>query len=148
MKITRANSSHLPELVQVFSDYRVFYQQKSDHSSSLKFLQERLSHDESVIFICQTESDEIAGFTQLYPSFSSVSLKRQWILNDLFVAKGFRRQGVAKQLLEEACIWAKKDPVCKGLTLKTAVDNFSAQELYKKLGWVQEEDFISFNLGF
>ncbi len=32
------------------------------------------------------EGDTVLGFTQLYPTFSSVSLARVFVFNDLFVA--------------------------------------------------------------
>lgn len=44
----------------------------------------RLENHESVILIAE-ENGEFIGFTQLYPTFSSVSMKRIYILNDLFV---------------------------------------------------------------
>ena len=31
------------------------------------------------------DGDNPIGFVQLYPSFSSVSMMRSWVLNDLFV---------------------------------------------------------------
>lgn len=36
------------------------------------------------------ENGKPLGFTQLYPSFCSVSLKRSWILHDLFVVEQAR----------------------------------------------------------
>jgi GNAT superfamily N-acetyltransferase len=57
--------------------------------------------NDSTIFLAE-ENGNMIGFTQLYPSFSSVSMKRIWILNDLFVAEVYRKQGVAKQLMDTA----------------------------------------------
>lgn len=84
------------------------------------------------------------GFIQLYPTFSSVSIKRLWILNDLFVIPEGRRQGVGTKLLERARAFAVETHA-KGLTLKTAVENVSAQALYESLGWQRDNHFFSYD---
>ena len=62
-----------------------------DLDGARRFLSDRLSGDESVVFAARLPgSDELAGFTQLYPTFSSVRLRRVWTLNDLFVAEAAR----------------------------------------------------------
>jgi hypothetical protein len=42
-----------------------------------------MQKNDSTIFLAEERGYPL-GFTQLYPSFSSVSMKRVWILNDLF----------------------------------------------------------------
>ncbi|MGC3664131.1 GNAT family N-acetyltransferase, partial [Pseudomonas aeruginosa] len=79
--------------------YREFYGMLSYRESSRKFLEKRLRRKESVIYLAQAdEEDRLLGFCQLYPSFSSLSLKRLWILNDIYVAEEARRQLVADHL--------------------------------------------------
>ncbi len=48
-------------------------------------------------------------------------------------------------LLHGALVFALENHA-KGLTLKTAVDNYVAQALYESLGWQRDEDFFSYNL--
>jgi ribosomal protein S18 acetylase RimI-like enzyme len=74
------------------------------------------------------------GFVQLYPSFSSVSMKPIWILNDLFVAPQARRAGVARSLLEAACELARSTGAAR-LRLSTAKDNEAAKALYLASGY-------------
>ena len=69
--------------------YRVFYEQKSDIHAARVFLEERLRKEESIIFIAKAGLDSV-GFVQLYPAFSSVSMRKSWILNDLFVSETHR----------------------------------------------------------
>lgn len=89
--------------------------------------------------------DEAVGFTQLYPSFSSLSLARAFVLNDLFVAEAARRQGIASQLLAAATTLARSfDAVA--LTLSTALDHHHAQALYEASGWRRDTDFFTYNL--
>ena len=88
VRIVRAERDDLDDLVPLFDGYRQFYGQRSDLAAARAFLRERIERDESVIYLAYTEPGEAAGFTQLYPSFSSVSLKPLWILNDLYVRYG------------------------------------------------------------
>ena len=140
MLVKRASVADLDAVAPLFDAYRQFYGQGTDPAGARAFLDERLRRDESVIFLAvdEGEGDEALGFTQLYPSFSSVSVRRLWILNDLFVRTGVRRGGVGRRLLERARQFAVETDA-KGLTLATAVDNAAAQALYESCGWRQDE---------
>jgi ribosomal protein S18 acetylase RimI-like enzyme len=145
--IVRAERKHLDDLAPLFDGYRQFYGQRSDLAAARAFLRERIERDESVIYVAYADGKEAAGFTQLYPSFSSVSLKRLWILNDLFVRSNIRRGGVGRALLERARQHALETGA-KGLILSTAVTNEPAQTLYESCGWQREEEFLQYNLFF
>jgi GNAT superfamily N-acetyltransferase len=131
-EIRRAGSADVDALAVLFDAYRRFYKQPSDVAAGRAFLAERLRREESVIFVAA--GDQLLGFTQLYPTFSSVSLRRMWILNDLFVRPDGRRGGVARRLLERAREWAVETGA-KGLALATAPDNAAARALYESCGW-------------
>ena len=88
---------------------------------------------------------EAVGFMQLYPSFSSVSLGRLWILNDLFVDPAVRRGGVGRRLLERARAWAVETRA-RGLVLSTGVTNKTAQALYESCGWSRDDEFQRYRL--
>jgi hypothetical protein len=74
IRIVRAARNELEDLVPLFDAYRQFYGQRSDPAAAREFLRDRLERDESVIYVAYADGREAAGFTQLYPSFSSVSL--------------------------------------------------------------------------
>jgi GNAT superfamily N-acetyltransferase len=145
--IVRAERKDLEDVIPLFDEYREFYEKDSDHAAARAFLTERTERDESVIFVAYARSREPVGFTQLYPSFSSVSLKRLWILNDLFVRSNARRGGVARALLERARQHALETGA-KGLILNTAVTNTPAQTLYESCGWKPDEEFLQYHLFF
>ena len=144
MQIKRATSSDLDDAAPLFDAYRQFYGQRPDVAAARAFLDERLRRDESVIFLA-VEDGKALGFTQLYPSFSSVSLKRLWILNDLFVGADVRRGGVGRRLLDRAREWAIETGA-KGLVLATAVDNSRARALYESCGWRRDDEFQHYYL--
>jgi len=134
---SRATLDDLDGLAALFDAYRVFYRQASDHALARAFIEERLQRGESVIFIARDAAGEAVGFTQLYPAFSSVSARRIWILNDLFVASGARQRGVARQLMDRARAFAIEAGALR-LVLETAEDNQPAQALYESLGYARE----------
>ncbi|NQX78147.1 GNAT family N-acetyltransferase [Gilvibacter sp.] len=136
MNTLRASREHLNHLTPLFNGYRVFYKQESNPAAAKAFLQERFEKQDSVIFLAQDENGNALGFTQLYPSFSSVAMKRVYILNDLFVTPEARGQQVGTALLEQAKSFAQEQGA-RGLVLETGADN-PAQKLYEKNGWTQD----------
>ncbi len=145
--IRKADLSDLSSLGRLFNNYRIFYGQVSDIDSSIKFLQQRMSKEESVIFVSERRKREISGFVQLYPSFSSVSIKRTWILNDLFVDENHRKKGIGEALMKTAENHVRTSGA-RGLTLATAVDNDKAQRLYEKLGYQKNDKFFFYSFFF
>jgi len=142
MKIINATSIHLDQLAMLFDGYRVFYGQPSDIEAAKAFLTERFLQKDSVIFLALSENEQSLGFTQLYPSFSSVSMQRTYILNDLFVDAATRGMGVGEALLNQAKKFALTQG-SKGLTLETDIDN-PAQKLYERLGWTKDTNVFHY----
>ena len=135
IKIIRASDGQINDLAPIFDLYRMFYKQTSDLEAGIKFLRERFNKNEAVAFLAYTE-DKVVGFTLLYTTFSSVSLQPAFILNDLYVMKEYRQNGIGKLLLDKAkelCV----ELGYKGLALETAIDN-PAQKLYESLGWKKD----------
>lgn len=135
MEIIQAGSDYLDALVPLLDGYRAFYKQPSDTRACRAFLQERFQRGDSVVFLAR-EAGKAVGFTQLYPSFSTVSLQPLLILNDLFVHPSHRGKGAGAALLKRAQAYCAENG-CKGLALETALDN-PAQQLYERMGWQKE----------
>jgi ribosomal protein S18 acetylase RimI-like enzyme len=149
MEIVLASIEHLEAAADLFDQYRVFYQQPSDLAAAKAFLQERFRNQDSTVFLAWENGRATAlpsiGFIQLYPSFSSVSMKRIWILNDLFVAASHRQQGVAKLLMSAVERYGQETGAVR-LALSTQISNGSAQKLYESLGYVKDEEFYHYGL--
>jgi len=135
--------SDLEELAGLFDQYRVFQGKTSDLPAARAFLKARFDHGESVVFMAHEGSVPV-GFAQLYPSYSSTSLARVFILNDLFVSEAGRRKGVASGLLAavEAYGWAHG---ATRVTLNVARDNTAGQALYAARGWSQDTQFFMYH---
>ena len=89
------------------------------------------------------EENNPIGFVQLYPSFSSVSMERSWVLNDLYVKEIARKKGFAKKLLKKAINFAEETGA-KGILLETGSENLPAQRLYERIGFVRETSYFYF----
>lgn len=146
LKIHKASLADVSALAPLFDAYRGFYGKPSDLNRAEKFLRERLAANESVIFYCRKpSSDAIAGFTQLYPFFSSVSAARILVLNDLYVMPDSRRLGIARALMQAAHDHARQTGAVH-VDLSTAHTNKSAQALYESFGYVHDTDFRTYSL--
>ncbi|MDQ3228355.1 MAG: GNAT family N-acetyltransferase [Pseudomonadota bacterium] len=142
--VRRATLDDLDIVAPLFNQYRVFYEQASDIDAARDFLGQRMQAEESVVLLAMSDG-RAAGFTQLYPMFSSVRLARVWILNDLFVAPVARRLGVASALLDAAQGFAREAGALR-LELETAHDNLAAQTLYRDVGWESHDETLRFRI--
>ena len=142
MKTIKATKTNLNQLIPLFNGYRTFYNQPSDLERARTFLSERFEKEDSVIFMAISAEGEAMGLTQLYPSFSSVSTQRIYILNDLFVSVKHRKKGVGEALLEHAKQFAISEGA-KGITLETDIEN-PAQTLYERLGWKKDTEVFHY----
>lgn len=141
--IRQAVLADLEQLAVLFDQYRQFQGQATDLAAAQAFLRARFDHGESIVFLAH-DGDQPVGFAQLYPSFSSVSLKRVFILNDLFVAEVGRRKSVATQLLAAVETYAKALDAAR-VTLNVARSNVTAQALYEARGWQQDDHFLMYH---
>lgn len=147
MRIVQATLEHLDLLTPLFVKYREFYGELPFPESSKKFLEKRLSRKESVIYLALADDDDtrILGFCQLYPSFSSLSLKRVWILNDIYVAEDARRQLVADRLLQTAKKMARETNAVR-MRVSTSVANEVAHKVYESIGFREDTEFKNYIL--
>lgn len=145
VRVRQAGLGDAEAIAPLFDGYRQFYGQSSDPALALAFIRERMALLESVIFLAEDGDGRALGFTQLYPSFSSVAARRIWVLNDLYVAQGVRGAGVGRALLDAARAHAQQSGALR-LELSTAHDN-PAQKLYEAQGYVREEGFYHYSLG-
>src|SRR5437773_952172 len=100
--VRQATIFDLDLLTPLFDAYRQFYRKPSDLALARRFLLERFQHNQSVVFLAMRQDGSAVGFTQLFPSFSSASVARILILNDLFVRPEARRKRIGSVLLAAA----------------------------------------------
>lgn len=141
MKVIQAHTNHLLLLAPLFQQYRSFYKHNDALADCEEFLSERMTNCDSIILLAVNDDEtEGLGFTQLYPCFSSIAMKKIWILNDLFVSEAARRQGCAQTLLKHAIEFSEASEAYR-LELKTEVNNLGAQKLYNSFGFYEQDAY-------
>jgi ribosomal protein S18 acetylase RimI-like enzyme len=136
----RASRDDLEAIAPLFDAYRQFYGKPADLALARRYLDERFSRNESVIFVAGNADGAIVGFTQLYPALCSVAADRIYVLYDLFVTPTARGTGAGRALMEKAEAFARESGAVR-LQLQTATTNKVGQSLYESCGWQRDNDF-------
>jgi len=154
-RIRRAELSDVNGVAQLFNEYRMFYDQLTDLNGANEYIRERMERNESVILIAESEVEcsltdklltgDCGGFVQLYPSFSSVSMRTIWVLNDLYVHADYRQRGIARKLLQAARRWGNESGAVR-IVLSTAISNKKARALYESEGYTLDTKFMYYEL--
>jgi len=137
MQVKEAKLSDLKNLSVLFNSYRMFYGKESDIRVAEEFLRSRIENKDSKIFICEF-NNELSGFVQLYPIFSSTRVSKYWLLNDLFVDINKRGKGYSKLLIERSKELVIESKAC-GMMLETEKSNDIGNLLYPSTGFKKNE---------
>lgn len=140
--VRQATLAELPQAAALFDGYRQFQGQASDIAACDRFLRERMDHGEHVLFLAW-QGEAAIGLAQLYPIFSSVSLRRVYVLNDLFVAAAGRRSAAGRALLAAIEHYARAMGA-SSLRLNVTRVNAPAQALYDSAGWQRDDQFFMY----
>jgi ribosomal protein S18 acetylase RimI-like enzyme len=139
MTINKATIHDIEPLTVLFDEYRTFYQKESDLENTRAFLSERIGNSDSAIFVARSPEGTLMGFIQLYPLFSSIRMKKLWLLNDLYVNPAFRGLKASVMLIDHAKALASETNAA-GLLLETAKSNTIGNNLYLKTDFVLDTD--------
>ncbi len=160
LRIGRATVSDVERIAPLFDAYRQFYGAVPDLAAGRQFLAARLASNESVVLLGLATSsrpsggsatphgppaEDVVGLAQLYHSFSSVSLGKTVILNDLYVVPAWRGCGVASRLVDAAAAYAR-DAGATRIELATQHANRSALRLYLRKGFAEDMEFTHLSL--
>ena len=146
IKIIEADIENLEEITELFNQYMIFYKKPSNESKYRAYLKKRIENNEAKVYLALNDDNVPLGFVLNYYSFSSVSLGKTIVLNDLFVKSKYRKNGIAERLINKTFELAKKIDAIR-VDLGTAKDNFIAQKLYERIGFVRDDKFYSYSYG-
>jgi ribosomal protein S18 acetylase RimI-like enzyme len=133
--IRPATKQDISELYKLMIQYIVdFYKQPAPKETDLKELINHLLENPSsgLQFVAEHQG-ELLGFATLYFTFSTLKVKRQAVLNDLFVIPNVRGKKIGEKLFQ-ACLEYIRENEFASMTWETAKDNKIAQSLYNKMG--------------
>ena len=142
--IRKATIDELEQIVSLFDQYMVFYNKPSAPDRYRQYLKERINNNEATVFMAYSLDNTPIGFVLNYHSFSSVSLGKIIVLNDLYVAAEHRKKGIGHQLIERSLALARECGAVR-VDLGTARDNHTAQSLYEKMGFVKDTVFYAYS---
>ena len=134
MKIREATTTDVKQLSGLLNQYRVFYRKDSDMERAQSFIADRLEKKDSEIFVAENDQQELVGFVQLYPLFSSTRMEKLWLLNDLFIDPRYRGKEISVRLIERAKKLVKDSSAC-AMFLETEKSNIIGNNLYPKTGF-------------
>ena len=144
MTIAECTEQHLPVAAELFNAYRMFYEQESDIEGCHTFLKANVEGKRSRIFLMFEEAGKAVGFSQLYPSQCSISMRPYWYLSDLYVEAACRKNGYATRLMNFITDFFQAEGASR-LTLDTSTTNIAAQRLYESLGYERERVYITYH---
>ena len=146
MRIIQASIDHLDLLTPMFIRFREENGADTLPESSRKYLEERLTNQDSVIYLAFDDAEKtLYGFCQLFPSYSSSSLKRVWLINDIYVSQDARRQLVADRLLQKAKQMANETNSVRLRAMHQA-NNPNARAMYESIGFRDDKRFVTLTL--
>ncbi|PSL50947.1 ribosomal protein S18 acetylase RimI-like enzyme [Salsuginibacillus halophilus] len=107
-------------------------------------MDEALSEEAPAHLVVAEKDGEMLGAAFFNVSISLAKGGSYIWLNDLYVHKSHRNQGIAKKLLRHVIHWAENHNM-KGIELETGVNNQATKALYNSLGFY---DIVSKRYGF
>jgi GNAT superfamily N-acetyltransferase len=140
--VRRATPADLDEVTTLFGQYLRFYRRDHAPDAVRAFLADRSREQDSVVLVAEHDG-ALVGLAQCYPTWSSLSLARAWVLNDLFVDPAARGTGAGRALVRAA----KAEAAAAGavhLALETGRDNVVGQTLYASEGFVQDTEYLHY----
>ncbi len=146
MTLVPAQLTHVQAIVPIMEEYRKFCGFDSQEKETQAFITHLIKDNKSVmLLVIEAQSQQVMGFVNLYPSYSTLALKPIWLLNDLAVSSQFRGRGLAKTLMNGALEFAKESGAIR-IEFKTEVTNTRAQALYNSLGFSIDEDNVYYRV--
>ncbi|AGK52863.1 GCN5-related N-acetyltransferase [Bacillus sp. 1NLA3E] len=128
-------NQEVSKLYKLMKQYIVdFYKQPEPKENELiGLINYLLKNPSSGLQFVAEENGELLGFTTLYFTFSTLKVKKQAILNDLYVVPYARGKKVGEKLFQTSLDYIRENDF-SSMTWETATDNVVAQSLYNKMG--------------
>ncbi len=135
MQVRVATSEDESQIIDMLKEFMVF--EKADLLTDGEFkdmFSTVIGQPDKIIFLIAESEGKAVGMTTMVFRFSTWQGKTIVTIDDVYVRPEVRHCGVAIALLNYAFTLAK-DRGCPRVDLITEIDNYPAQELYKKMGF-------------
>jgi GNAT superfamily N-acetyltransferase len=128
-----ASHTIFARVAELFDAYRGHYGANPAPEATERWLREQLTWDRLKIFAAE-EGDQVAGMATVAVVPAALTLRTVWMIRDLYVDPGHRREGVAGALLTHVTDAARVQGAHR-VSLQTEVGNTAAQALYASFGF-------------
>jgi ribosomal protein S18 acetylase RimI-like enzyme len=145
--VRRARRSDLPALETLWREIDAhharllprFFRAPAGSPRSVDFVNDALGGPNELVLVAEdTDPDRLLGLVhvQLYdtPPVPTMVARRRAHIEDLVVARGRRRAGVGRRLMDEARRWATQHGACE-IVLTVWAGNEGARRFYRALGF-------------
>ena len=138
-------TDHWESALELFQMYREFYGREPLAGAEAAYLETRVADGSAGVYVALLET-RVVGLLVLYPGYSSLSCRTGVILNDLYVRQDVRGRGLGKALVSFALDRARERNA-GFVQLTTQKGNAQARALYRRLGFVEDEEFVNMSVG-
>jgi ribosomal protein S18 acetylase RimI-like enzyme len=136
IRIRPSTAKDVRAVSELFDHYIQGAGKPSNLAAVKAYIADRLTKKDSTIFLALKNAVPI-GFIQLFRQFGATSMQPITYIQDLFVKPQARGHGAATALIEQAKAFAQQAGA--KLTLKTRLENTTAQRLYQFSGFQETE---------
>lgn len=147
MTIAVATEADLADLLPLMRAYCNFYE-VAPADDALQAMSRVLIADperEGFQLVARDDDGRAVGFATVFWNWSTLSARRDALMNDLFVAPDARGNGIADALIGE-CARLVRERGGKVLDWQTARDNLRAQAVYDRVGGRRDDRWLSYSL--
>jgi len=144
IQIEPISEAHFETLLPMIAAYQGFYGADDIRTERNRaFFQRFIAPSEEGMLLGAWREGELIGYACLYWHFSSTRAVETVLMNDLYVGKEHRGQGIGRALIEASAAVARERGA-HHLEWSTRPDNVAAQRLYDSTGakrttWIEYE---------
>ena len=145
--IAVVTEADLPELLPLMRGYCDFYEVDPPDDALLAMARTLIAdpEHEGLQLIARDDDGRPVGFATVFWTWSTLSVSRLGVMNDLFVAEDARGGGVADALIE-ACAERCRERGATSLDWQTAHSNERARAVYERVGATRDERWLDYSL--
>jgi GNAT superfamily N-acetyltransferase len=143
-RIEPVSETQLEQLLSLIAAYQRFYEvEEIDDERNRTFFARFIAPSDDGLLLGARSNDALVGYACLYWHFTSLVPAETVLMNDLFVARTARGQGIGRALIEASAAVARSRGA-HHLEWATAPDNETARHLYdstraKRTTWIEYE---------
>jgi len=140
IKIKKAELENVPQIIALLREFAEYenlldYVEITENRLEIALFGEGKTAEAIVAFDGETP----IGYAVFYPSFSTFRGQRGFYLEDIYITKSYRKQGVGEMILKFIANLAKSRGF-ERIDFLVLEWNSPAVEFYKKLGAVRDEE--------